>query len=254
MKKRAAIAAALAGIMTVVVWAQSRPAPPATVVPGRSKIATRYGIVAAQPAAGRARRRPGPRARRQRHRRRDCGQRRDGTRRARDERHRRRPVRDRLRGEHEEALRPERRRLGADGLTPALLRSKGLTSMPRTRHLLRDRARRRRRMGRVARRGSARCRCPTCWRRRFSTPTNGFPVTDIIAQGWAGSAAKLAADEHRRSCTSPAAAHRRPARCSGTPNWRATLRLVARKRRGRFLRRQNRRRHPRASRVSSAAP
>src|SRR4051812_42879106 len=55
MKNRAAIAAALAGILTAGLWAQSRPAPPATVVPGRSKIATKYGIVAAsQPLAARA--------------------------------------------------------------------------------------------------------------------------------------------------------------------------------------------------------
>ena len=55
MKNRAAIAVALAGILTAGLWAQSRPAPSATVVPGRSKIATSYGIVAAsQPLAARA--------------------------------------------------------------------------------------------------------------------------------------------------------------------------------------------------------
>src|SRR6187549_1437940 len=54
MKIRAALACLAAGLLLVdAMSAQTRPS--ATVIPGRSKIATRYGIVAAsQPLAARA--------------------------------------------------------------------------------------------------------------------------------------------------------------------------------------------------------
>ena len=46
----------------------------------------------------------------------------------------------------------------------------------------------------AARAASARCRSPICSRRRFSTPTTGFPVTDVIAAHWAALADKLAGE------------------------------------------------------------
>ena len=123
----------------------------ATVASGRSQDCHEVRHRRGQPAARRARRRPGARARRQCHRRRDCGQRGHGPRRARDERHRRRPVRDRVRSEDAKALRPERRRMGADGTDPRLAAIERPRLGAGERHLLGDGARRRRGMGRDAR-------------------------------------------------------------------------------------------------------
>ncbi len=228
MKNRAAIAAALAGILTAGLWAQSRPAPSATVVPGRSKIATRYGIVAAsQPLAARA-----------------------GV-----------QVLERGGNAIDAAIaanavmglvEPEMNGIGGDlfaivyqastkklfglnaggwaptGLTPALLRSKGLTSMPSTGIYSVTVP------GAVAGWDALRTRFGALPMSDLLAPaifyaTNGFPVTDIIAQGWAGSAAKLAADEHSAKLYLPGGRAPKAGEMFRNPELAATLRLVAEK-------------------------
>src|SRR6476646_9028652 len=56
MKMRAALIVTICGLLTAGAWGQGRPASSgATVIPGRSRIATKFGIVAAsQPLAARA--------------------------------------------------------------------------------------------------------------------------------------------------------------------------------------------------------
>src|SRR4051812_17255795 len=226
MKNRAAIAAALAGILTAGLWAQSRPAPPATVVPGRSKIATRYGIVAAsQPLAARA-----------------------GV-----------QILERGGNAIDAAIaanavmglvEPEMNGIGGDvfaivyqastkklfglnaggwaptGLTPALLRSKGLTSMPGTGIYSVTVP------GAVAGWDALRTRFGALPMSDLLAPAifyaaNGFPVTDIIAQGWGRSTAKLAAEEQSAKLYLPGGRAPKAGEMFRNPELAASLRLVA---------------------------
>ena len=84
------------------------------------------------------------------------------------------------------------------GLTPALLRSKGLHAHAQQRHLLGHRARARSRAGRCCARGSARCRWPTCSRRRFSTRKTASPSPTSSPTPGTARQRKLAAGSERR--------------------------------------------------------
>ena len=57
------------------------------------------------------------------------------------------------------------------------------------------------RLGRAAREASARCRSRRRWRRRFASPTKGFPVTPIIADDWADEVDSAAARSRARRAT-----------------------------------------------------
>jgi gamma-glutamyltranspeptidase/glutathione hydrolase len=195
MKIRAALVVVLCGMLTGGAQGQSRPASGSTVVTGRSKIATKYGIVAAsQPLAARA-----------------------GI-----------QVLERGGNAVDAAIaanavmglvEPEMNGIGGDlfaivyqaktkkiyglnaggwaptGLTPALLRSKGITSMPGSGIYSVTVP------GAVAGWEAMRARFGALPMSDLLAPaifyaTNGFPVTDIVAHGWAASAPKLASDEN----------------------------------------------------------
>ena len=171
---------AVIGALTAgVTGQQSQPAPgraPAPLVTvGRSKIATKYGIVAAsQPLAARAGVQVLERG----------GNAIDaaiatnavmGLVEPYMQRHRRRSLRDLLRGEDRQAARAERRRLGADRADARAAASRrASTRMPASGIYTVTVP------GAVAgwercARGSASCRCPTSSRRRSSTPRTAFP-------------------------------------------------------------------------------
>jgi gamma-glutamyltranspeptidase/glutathione hydrolase len=194
MKMRAALIITICGTVTAGAWGQVRPASfGTTVVPGRSRIATKFGIVAAsQPLAARA-----------------------GV-----------QVLERGGNAIDAAIaanavmglvEPEMNGIGGDlfaivyeaktkklhglnaggwaptGLTPAFLRSKGITSMPGSGIYSVTVP------GVVAGWDAMRARFGALPMSDILAPAifyaaNGFPVTDIIAQGWAGSTPKLAAD------------------------------------------------------------
>ena len=90
------------------------------------------------------------RARRQRHRRGGRHERDDGPHRSDERRRRRRSLRHRLRREDQEALRPERVGLGAEGAHRRLSARQGHHDDAAARHSIRDGAGRRERMGRAA--------------------------------------------------------------------------------------------------------
>ena len=69
------------------------------------------------------------------------------------------------------------------------------------RHAVRHRPRRRRRVVRGARRASAAARSARPSRRRSTTPTSGFPVSEIIATQWSFAASLLQNDDARRAFT-----------------------------------------------------
>ena len=225
MKNRAKIAAVIAGILTAGLWAQGRPA---GVPVGRSKVATRYGIVAAsQPLAARA-----------------------GV-----------QILERGGNAMDAAIaanavmglvEPEMNGIGGDlfaivyqasskklfglnaggwaptGLTPALLRSKGLASMPASGIYSVTVP------GAIAGWDALRTRfgalpMPDLLAPAIFYATNGFPVTDIIANGWAGSAAKLAGSEHSAKLYLPNGRAPRAGEIFRNPELAATLRLVAEK-------------------------
>src|SRR5262245_54888125 len=194
MKIRAALACLVTGLVLVeMMSAQTRPS--ATVIPGRSKIATRYGIVAAsQPLAARA-----------------------GV-----------QVLERGGNAIDAAIaanavmglvEPEMNGIGGDlfaivyqastkklfglnsggwaptGLTPALLRSKGINSMPSNGIYSVTVP------GAVAGWDALRTRFGALPMSDLLAPaifyaSNGYPVTDIISHGWAASAAKLSSSEN----------------------------------------------------------
>ena len=203
MKGVSAGALALA-VVSVALNGQA-PAPPQPVLHvGRSKIATKYGIVAAsQPLAARAGVQVLERG----------GNAVDAAIAANAvmglvephyERHRRRPLRDLLRGEDRQAARPQRRRLGADRPDAGAAASRrASTRMPSSGIHTRDRARRRRRLGRAARAVRQAADVAICWRRRSSTPRTDFRSPTSSPTRWAArddEARRRAARRRRRSC------------------------------------------------------
>ena len=83
------------------------------------------------------------------------------------------------------------------GLTAEFLAVEGHHEDAAARHLLGDRAGRRRRMGRDAQRGSAPSRSPSCWRRPSTTPRTGSRSRRRSRRGWA----RLGEDAQRASRT-----------------------------------------------------
>src|SRR6478736_6088293 len=110
------------------------------------------------------------------------------------------------------------------GLTPALLRSKGLTAMPNTGIYAVTVP------GAVAGWDALRMRFGALPMSDLLAPAifyaaNGFPVTDIIAQGWAASAAKLAAEEHASKLYLPGGRAPKAGEMFRNPELAATLRV-----------------------------
>jgi gamma-glutamyltranspeptidase/glutathione hydrolase len=207
--------------------AQSRPGTSlATVVPGRSRIATKYGIVAAsQPLAARA-----------------------GV-----------QILERGGNAVDAAIaanavmglvEPEMNGIGGDlfaivyqarthtlsglnaggwaptGLTPALLRSKGITAMPGSGIYSVTVP------GAIAGWEAMRSRFGALPMSDLLAPamfyaTEGFPVTDVISRGWAASAAKLAASGDSARLYLPGGRAPRAGEIFRNPELAATLRLVA---------------------------
>ena len=174
MKELASGCVALAVALSGAMSEQQTTGQPAVQV-GRSKIATKYGIVAAsQPLAARAGVQILERG----------GNAVDaaiaanavmGAGRAAEQRHRRRPVRDLLRGEDRQAVRPERGRLGAERADARVPAVQGIHADAEYAASTPSPFRARSRAGRCSAAGSGRCRCPTCWRRRSSTPRTDSP-------------------------------------------------------------------------------
>jgi gamma-glutamyltranspeptidase/glutathione hydrolase len=217
----------LCGLATPGLWAQRAPAPGgSTVAAGRSKIATRYGIVAAnQPLAARA-----------------------GI-----------QVLERGGNAVDAAIaanavmglvEPEMNGIGGDlfaivyqastrklyglnaggwaptGLTPALLRSKGITSMPANGIFSVTVP------GAIAGWDALRTRFGALPMSDLLAPAifyadNGFPVTDIVSHGWASSAAKLASEQNAARLYLPGGRAPRAGEIFRNPELAATLRLVA---------------------------
>jgi gamma-glutamyltranspeptidase/glutathione hydrolase len=228
MKIRAALVVVLCGMLTGGARGQSRPASGSTVVPGRSKIATKYGIVAAsQPLAARA-----------------------GI-----------QVLERGGNAVDAAIaanavmglvEPEMNGIGGDlfaivyqaktkkiyglnaggwaptGLTPALLRSKGITSMP-ARGIYSVTV-----PGAVAGWEAMRTRFGALPMSDLLAPaifyaTNGFPVTDIVSHGWEASAPKLASDENAAKLYLVKGRAPRAGEVFTNPELAASLRSIAEK-------------------------
>jgi gamma-glutamyltranspeptidase / glutathione hydrolase len=225
MKFRIAFAVLLCGFATAGLWAQGRQAP-ASLSAGRSKIATRYGIVAANhPLAARA-----------------------GV-----------QILERGGNAIDAAIaanavmglvEPEMNGIGGDlfaivyqastrklyglnaggwaptGLTPALLRSKGLTSMPASGIFSVTVP------GAIAGWDALRARLGVLPMSDLLAPAifyadNGFPVTDIVSHGWAASAAKLASEPNAARLYLPGGRAPRAGEIFRNPELAATLRLVA---------------------------
>ena len=217
-----------------------------SVIVGRSRIATKYGIVAAsQPLAARAGvqilERGGNAV--------DAAiadQRGDGPGRAAVERHRRRPVRDRLRGQDRRAPRAQRLRLGAGRADAgAAARRRASRAMPQGGiHTVTV-------PGAVAGWEALRAklgslplvrpaRAGDLLRRR------GLPGLRRHRRALGGARRQAGRRAERRGrpiCRT--AARRAPARCSAIPTSRDSLRRIAERGRGRLLRRRDRRRDPR---------
>jgi gamma-glutamyltranspeptidase/glutathione hydrolase len=226
MKFRAAFAVGLLGAaLTAELPAQG---PRATVIPGRSRIATRYGIVAAsQPLAARA-----------------------GV-----------QILERGGNAVDAAIaanavmglvEPEMNGIGGDlfaivyqasthrlyglnaggwaptGLTPELLRGKGITSMPGAGIYSVTVP------GAVAGWDALRARFGALPMSDLLAPAifyagTGFPVTDVISHGWAASAAKLAATETSAALYLPGGRAPRAGEIFRNPELAASLTLVAQK-------------------------
>ena len=113
------------------------------------------------------------------------------------------------------------------GLTPALLKSKGLTSPCRRTASIRSPCRAPSPDGRRCARGSARCRC------RISSPPaifyadEGFPVSDVIAAHWAALADKLAAEPNAAKTYLPNGRAPRAGELFRNPDLAGSLRLIA---------------------------
>ena len=122
------------------------------------------------------------------------------------------------------------------GLTPALLKSEGSRADAAGRHSHRDRAGRRRRLGGAAHAARHAAAARICWRRRSSTPNEGFPVSDVIAAHWAALADKLAAEPNAAATYLPDGRAPRAGEIFRNPDLAASLRRIATHGRGGFLR------------------
>ena len=199
-----------------------------SVIVGRSRIATKYGIVAAsQPLAARAGvqvlERGGNAV--------DAAiadQRRHGPGRAAVERHRRRPVRDRLRGEDRQAAWPQRRRLGAGGADAGAAQSRRASPRCRRAASTRSPCPAPSPAGTRCARGSARCRCADLLAPAIFYADEGFPGLgrDRRALGGADRQAR-ARSPTRRATYLPDGRAPRAGEIFRNPDLAGSLRLIA---------------------------
>ena len=203
-------------VFAVPTLAQREASGPPKPVVGRSKVATKYGIVAAsQPLAARAGvqilERGGNAI--------DAAiaaNAVDGARRAAHNGIGGDLFAIYLRSEDRQDLRAERRRLGADRVDAGAAATRRASPTCRQRHLLASPCPAPSTAGTCCARASARCRCRDLLAPAIFYAEDGFPVTDVIADAWNAlreAARRIRTPRRRFSST---AARRAPAKCSRT--------------------------------------